>query len=119
MLGLGVIGCNTVGKLLPPNDRVLVCNLSYDKAYLRTLDALDSKKDWVLQGTDKEKGTISVHNNNYSRLDDSDLRSLTFLVKRIDRETTSVSIAPGSQKVYGGDQLLKLVEEYLNRKTVP
>ena len=116
VLGLGLAGCNTVGKVLPPNDEVLTYKLSYDKTYLRTMEALDSGT-WQLDETDKERGIITVRDTNYSRLDDSDLRVITFLVKRVDRETTSVSIDPKSQKVFGGKKLLDAVGEALGRES--
>ena len=116
ILGLGLCGCNTVGKVLPPNDEVLVYKLPYDLTYLRTMDALNSVGTWELEETDKEKGTLSVRDTNYSRLDDSDLRVITFVIKRVDRETTSVSIDPKSQKVFGGKKLLDAISEALGRE---
>lgn len=116
ILGLGLAGCNTVGDVFPPNDEVFVYKLSYDLTYLRTMEALNSVGTWQLEETDKEKGTLSVRDMNYSRLDDSDRRVIIFAVKRIDRETTSVSIDPGSQKVYGGKELLEAIGEALGRE---
>ena len=116
MLSLGLVGCNTVGKMLPPNDRVLVYPLPYDLTYLRTMEILDTTSDWQLEETDKEKGTIRVRDTNYSRFDDSDLRVITFLVKRVDRGTTSVSIEPESQKVLGGKKLLEAVDATLSHE---
>jgi len=116
ILGLGLAGCNTVGKVLPPNDEVLVYKLPYDLTYLRTMEALDGKGAWQLEETDKERGIISVRDTNYSSLDDSDLRVITFIVKRVDRGTTSVSIEPESQKVFGGKKLLDSVGEALGRE---
>ena len=43
-------------------------------------------------------------------------RSITFVVKRVDRGTTSVSIDPESQKVFGGAELLKVVGSTLARE---
>ncbi len=116
MLGLGLAGCNTVGEVLPPNDEVLVYKLPYDLTYLRTLETLNSIKDWQLEETDKEQGTIRVRNIDYSRLDDSDLRIITFMIKRVDRETTSVSIEEKSQKIFGGKKLLEAISEALGRE---
>jgi MFS superfamily sulfate permease-like transporter len=116
MLGLGLAGCNTVGKVLPPNDEVLTYKLPYDLTYLRTLEALNSVGAWELEETDKEKGWVRVRDTNYSRLDDSDMRVITFVIKRMDRQTTSVSIDPKSQKVYGGKKLLEVVGEALGRE---
>ena len=116
ILGLGFVGCNTVGEILPPNDEVLVYKLPYDLTYLRTMEALDSAGTWQLEETDKERGLISVRDTNYSRLDDSDLRVITFLVKRVDRGTSSVSIDPKSQKVFGGKKLLEAIGEALGRE---
>ncbi|MFA7254574.1 MAG: hypothetical protein WC133_00545 [Candidatus Omnitrophota bacterium] len=119
ILGLGLAGCNTVGKVLPINDEVLVYKLPYDLTYLRTMEAIDDKGAWQLEETDKEKGIITVRDTNYSRLDDSDLRVITFVVKRVDRGTTSVSIDPKSQKVCGGKELLKAISEALGREIKP
>jgi MFS superfamily sulfate permease-like transporter len=116
ILGLGLAGCNTVGEVLPPNDQVLVYKLPYDLTYLRTMDALNSAGTWQLEETDKERGTLSVRDTNYSRLDDSDLRVITFVVKRVDRGTSSVSIEPKSQKVFGGKKLLEAIGEALGRE---
>ena len=116
VLALSFAGCNTVGKVLPPNDEVLIYKLPYDLTYLRTMETLDSRDHWQLDDTDKEKGIISVRDTNYSRLDDADLRVITFVVKRVDRETTSVSIDPDSQKVAGGAGLIKAVGAALARE---
>jgi len=116
VLSLGFSACNTVGKVLPPNDEVLVFQLPYDLTYLHTMEALDGRGSWQLEGTDKEKGVISVRDTNYSRLDDSDKRVITFQIKRVDRGTTSVSIAPDSQKVFGGADLLKVISLALGRE---
>ena len=113
---LMLAGCNTVGEVLPPNDEVLVYPLPYDLTYLRTMEALDGQGHWQLEETDKEKGLISVRDTNYSRLDDADLRVITFTVKRVDRGTTSVSIDPKSQKVFGGAELMKAVGAALSRE---
>ena len=116
MLSLSFTGCNSVGKVLAPNDQVLIYKLPYDLTYLRTMEALNSVGTWELEETDKEKGILSVRDTNYSRLDDSDLRVITFVVKRVDRETTSVTIDPKSQKVFGGKKLLEIVGEALGRE---
>ena len=116
ILGLGLAGCNTVGEVLPPNDEVLVYKLPYDLTYLRTMETLNSAGNWQLEETDKEKGTLSVRDTNYSRLDDSDLRVITFVIKRVDRRTTSVSIDPESQKVFGGKKLLEAIGGALGRE---
>ena len=116
ILGLGLAGCNSVGKVLPPNDEVLVYKLPYDLTYLRTMEALNSVGTWELEETDKERGVISVRDTNYSNLDDSDLRVITFVVKRVDRGTSSVSIDTKSQKVFGGKKLLEAISEALGRE---
>jgi MFS superfamily sulfate permease-like transporter len=116
ILGLGLAGCNTVGEVLPPNDEVLVYKLPYDLTYLRTMDVLNTVENWQLEETDKERGMISVRDMNYSRLDDSDLRVINFVVKRVDRETTSISIDPKSQKVFGGKKLLEAIGGALGRE---
>ena len=117
VLSIGLAACNTVGKVLPPNDEVLVYPLSYDLTYLRTMEAVDGRETWKLEETDKEKGIITVRDTNYSSLNDSDKRVITFQVKRLDRGMSSVSIAPDSQKVFGGADLMKAVAAALGRET--
>ena len=55
-----VTGCSWSGKSIeaPRYDRVLVYERPYDYTYLRTLEALNTFPDWVLQDTDKEKRFI-------------------------------------------------------------
>lgn len=116
IIAFALFGCNTTGKLLPPNDETLVYKLPYDLTFLRTMEALNAQPFWQLEKTEKEKGIIIARDMNYSRLDDSDLRVITFMVKRVDKETTSVAIDSESQHVYGGDKLLKAIGEYLSRE---
>jgi hypothetical protein len=116
ILALGLVGCNTVCKVFPPYNKVLVYKLPFDLTYLRTMEALDGKGSWQLEETDKEKGTLSVRDTNYSRLDDADLRVIHFIVKRVDRGTTSVSIDPKSQKICGGADLMKAIDAALARE---
>lgn len=116
ILGLAFVGCNTIGEVLPPNDEVLTYKLPYDLTYLRTLEVLNSVGGWQLEETDKERGLIVVRDMQYSRLDDSDLRVITFVVKRVDYETTSVSIDKKSQKVFGGKKFLEIIGAALGRE---
>ena len=117
ILGLSLVGCNTVGKMFPPNDAVLVYKLPYDRTFLKVVEAVDGRGNWVLTTTDMDKGSISIRDTNYSRLDDADLRVITFIVKRVDRNTTSVFIEPKSQQVYGGDKLLTAIRATLDRES--
>ena len=117
ILGVGLTGCNTARrKVVPPCDQVLVYKLAFDLTYLRALEALGSQGSWQYEETDKEKGLISVRDMNYSSLDDSDVRVISFVVKRVDRETTSVALTPKSRQVYGGAGLMKAVDEALRRE---
>lgn len=114
ILGSVLTGCNTVSKVLPPNDEKLLYKLPYDLTYLRTLEALDSQPNWQLEETEMVKGIIKVRNTNYSNPDDADLRVITFVIKRVDPQTTSVSILPKCQHVPGGDKLLVAIGERLS-----
>jgi len=109
----GLSGCATAKKVLPLHNEVLTYELPYDLTYLRTLDALNAQSGWLLEETDKEKGLIRVRNIEFSRLDDKDLRVLTFHIKRVDRSHTSVALAPESQRSLSGGDLLKAVGERL------
>ncbi|OQA56502.1 MAG: hypothetical protein BWY42_00984 [Candidatus Omnitrophica bacterium ADurb.Bin277] len=111
---LHLAGCATAEKILPLHDETLVYDLPLDLTYLRTMEAVDSRPGWELEGTDKEKGIIKVRNVQYSRLDDSDKRSLTILVRRISAARTSVALAPESQRSLGGGDMLQTIKEKLN-----
>lgn len=50
-----------------------------------------------------------MRNISFSRFTDADKRLATFVIKRVDRNETTVQLAPKSQRVIGGDELLKLV----------
>lgn len=116
LFGLILAGCSTTEKILPLHDEVLTYELPYDLTYLRALDALNAQSGWLLEQTDKEKGIIKVRNIEYSRLDDADLRTLAFRVKRIDRTHTSVALAPESQRSLNGGDLLEAVDAQLRRE---
>ena len=110
-------GCtSTRDKLLPVYDDVLVYDLPFDLTYLRTLEAVQSAKNWELDETEKENGVIRVRNIAFSRLDDADMRQATILVTRISRGQTSVQLAPQSQRVIGGDKILARISEYVSRE---
>ena len=117
ILGLGLMsGCSTSQKVFPVHDEVLSYKLPYDLTYLRALEALENVSGWELEETEKEKGYITVRNVAYSRFDDADKRRATFLLKRVAREETSIELAPQSQRVVGGDDLLKRISQYLSRE---
>ena len=109
-------GCMTQEKSFPAQDEVLLYALPFDLTYLRTMEAIDSHPDWELSYSEKEKGIITVRNIHHSSLTDADKRIITFMVKRVDRHETSVQLAPDSQYVIGGDELLKLVGKYLSNE---
>ncbi|HOG24438.1 MAG: hypothetical protein BWY44_01129 [Candidatus Omnitrophica bacterium ADurb.Bin292] len=107
-------GCATVEKMLPFHDEVLVYELPLDLTYLRTTEAMETLPGWVIESTDKEKGVIAARNVEYSRLDDSDTRTVTVLVKRVDRTHTSVTLAPESQRSLSGGDMLKAIDTMLS-----
>ena len=103
--------------LLPVHDEVLIYDVPYDLAYLRTLDALANVPDWDMETTEKEKGMIRMRNINYSGLTDSDQRTVTFLLKRVDNNRTSLELEKESQQAIGAPMLLKMISAMLNRET--
>ena len=117
LIGFGVAGCATAKKILPLHDEVITYNLPYDLTFLKTLDALNLQDGWELSRTEKEKGIICIQNTQYSRFNDADKRTLTFLVKRVDREHTSVSLAPESQRVLTGGDVLKAVGKRISAES--
>lgn len=109
-------GCFNHNPVLPVHDEVLVYDIPYDLTFLRVIDALQSVAGWDLELTTKEAGLIRVRNIDYGGLDDSDRRTVTFLVKRIDSGKTSVELAPNSQQTLGSGDLLKAVSGELSRE---
>ena len=109
-------GCSFRDKVLPAHNEVLIYPLAYDLTYLRTLEALETLPEWELEETEKENGIIRARNINYSQFGDADKRLATFLVKRISRNETSVQLAPGSERVAGGDKLLERIARYVSRE---
>ena len=113
-------GCltTTAQKVLPKHDEVLIYSLPYDLTYLRTLNAVQSLPDWELEDTEKENGIIRVRNMSLklNSPEDTDYRSVTFLVKRISGEETSVQLMPDSQRVLGVGDLLEAISQYLKKE---
>lgn len=113
---LGFLGCAHSSSILPVHDEVLVYPLPMDLAYLRTLEAVDLHPDWELDRTIKEKGIVYLRNLRYSSFSDADQRTATLVLKRVGPHETSVQLAPESQAVVGGDELLTLIKQHLSRE---
>lgn len=114
--GLFLLGGCAHSSILPVHDEVLVYPLPYDLTFLRTLDAVDAHPDWEPNWTDKEKGILHLQNTRYSSFADADKRSMVLLVRRENLEETSVRLAPESQAVFGGDEVLKLIRAVLSEE---
>ena len=111
----GWFGCaHNKSSLLPVHDEVLTFSLPLDLAYLRTLDAIQAHPDWDLDRTVKEQGLIYLRNQRYSSFADADQRTATLIIKQVGPRKTTVRLAPESQSVVGGDEILKLVKDYLS-----
>ncbi|MFA6599851.1 MAG: hypothetical protein WC352_08330 [Candidatus Omnitrophota bacterium] len=105
-------------QVVPVHDQVLTYDLAMDLTYLRAIEAIEQVPDWVPDMTDKEKGQMRARNTNYSRFDDSDQRVVMIQLTRIDRNKTSVRLAPESQRVVGGDILLAAIDRSLSQEVV-
>lgn len=120
LLFLSLTGCVLSSQSqkpdLPPNDKVLTYPLPMDLAFLRAMEALEKIPDWELEATEKEKGWIRIRNLNYSRFDDADKRLIMVLLKQEERNKVSIQIAPESQRVLGGDLVLKAIDELLKKE---
>ena len=101
-------------SILPAHDEVLTFNLPYDLAFLRTMEAVEAHPDWDLDMTLKEQGIIKIRNLRYSSFADADQRGATLLLKRIGPRQTSVQFDKESWGVVGGDEILKLINQYLS-----
>lgn len=112
LLNLFLTGC-AGEKVFAVHDEILTFPLPMDLAYLRTMEAVESHPDWDLIETDKEKGLIVIRNLRYSSFADADQRQIALELKRVGSRQTSVEIAPKSQSVVGGDEILELIRQYL------
>lgn len=112
-------GCAVFDKAtetVETHDEVLVYKLPYDLTYLRTLEAVSFLPDWELLETEKEKGVIRLDNTNFRSVTDADKRFATLYVRRVNRDETSVQLAPFSQKVLGGDVLLATIDDMISKE---
>ncbi|MBI1977908.1 MAG: hypothetical protein HYS55_04065 [Candidatus Omnitrophica bacterium] len=100
-------------KEYPKYDQVLVYDRPYDYTYLKTLEALNTLPGWVLEETDKNVGLIVVRNVEYGHLFDRDKWVAKFIVKSLGRKKTSVELAPTSQKLTQGGDLLKRIDDVM------
>lgn len=108
-------GCKTTSSAVRVDHKeVMEFPLPFDLVYLRTIEAINEDPDWEMDFTDKEKGYIVIHNQNYSSLNDADLRSAKLIVKRQGHKKTTVELAAESRSVLGGDKILGLIKKYLS-----
>lgn len=112
-----VSGCTSLGKapekVLPLHDEVLHYNLPFDLTFLRTMEALENVEGWELEETEKEKGIIRARNMDFDRFADFLDSRATILVERVSRQETSVRLAPESQRITQGDELLKSISKFV------
>ena len=118
---MGLAGCSAFQKYvlhheqdLPVYDRVLVYERPYDYTFLKTIEALNTFPEWVLEETDKNKGLIVIRNTQYGHLFDRDKWVARFNIKRLDKRKTSVSLDPSSQRLEKGGELLNRIDEVVN-----
>lgn len=95
-------------------DRVLVYDRPYDYTFLKTIEALNTFPEWVLEETDKNKGLIVIRNTQYGHLFDRDKWVARFNIRRLDKRKTSVALEPASQRIEKGGELLDRIDEVIN-----
>ena len=117
IMGLALFsGCALFGDRVedvPPRERVLLFDRPFDVTYLRTLEALNTFPGWVLEQTDKEKGLIVLRNRQYSHLFDKDKMAARFLLKRVNRQQTSVELDPSSPAFEEEGVLLDRIDQVM------
>ncbi|MBI4372422.1 MAG: hypothetical protein HY585_01690 [Candidatus Omnitrophica bacterium] len=94
-------------------DRELIYDRPYDYTYLKTMEALNTFPDWVLEETDKVKGLIVIRNTQYGHLFDRDKWTARFTVKSLGRKKTSVRLEPVSQRLEKGGELLDRIDQIM------
>ena len=115
-LVISLMGCSFKGQLseVPAYDQVLVYDRPYDYTFLKTIEALNTFPEWVLEETDKNKGLIVIRNTQYGHLFDKDKWVARFNIRRLDKRKTSVSLDPSTQRIQQGGELLKRIDEVVN-----
>jgi hypothetical protein len=96
------------------HNRVLVYDRPYDYTFLKTIEALNTFPEWVLEETDKNKGLIVIRNTQYGHLFDRDKWVARFSIRRLDKRKTAVSLEPDSQRLEKGGELLDRIDEVVN-----
>jgi len=116
MIGVMLVigGCASVEG--PKCDQVLVYEQPYDLTYLRALEAMNEFQGWLLEATDKGTGAIRLRNTEYGHMFDRDKAVADVVVKRISKDKTSISLAPDSQMVLKGKELLEHIDTCLKSK---
>ena len=100
-------------KDFPAYDQVLIYDRPYDYTFLRTIEALNTFRDWTIEETDKNKGLIVMRNTQYSHIFDRDKLTARFTVKSLGRRQTSVALEPSSQRLEQGGELLKRIDHVM------
>jgi hypothetical protein len=111
---LSTVGCSHFSMSnYPTFDQELIYDQPYDFTYLRTMEALNTFPDWILESTDKEKGEIVFRNTDYGHLFDRDKGYARFRVTRLSRTQTSVMLDPSTQTIREGGDLLKRIDQMM------
>ena len=103
---LPLSGCKVFRDSVVIHDELFTYEVTYDKAFMMVMEAVNETSGWRLAGVDKRKGTISAYNNKFMNDD-----RVTILVKNITRGKTSVELAPQSQSVDDVEVLLKQIDK--------
>ena len=94
----------------PRYDQVLTYNRPYDYTYMKTLEALDTFPNWILEEMEKETGLIVLRNTQYSHLFDRDKEMARFRVRKVGRNRTSIALEPDSYHLREGGEFLNRID---------
>lgn len=108
-------GLDLISPDFPRYDQVLTYDHPYDYTFLKTMEALNTFPNWILEETDKGQGLIVLRNTEYGHVFDRDKNVARFRVTRVSRTQTSVEIEPESQQVLQVGDLLRRVDQVMSR----
>jgi len=112
----GISGCAHKTALpYPKVETVLTYNRPLDFIYLEILKAVEEIPNWELSNTEKSAGVVVLNNSEYWETFDADKRQAVLLIKSVDKMTTSVELAPESQSVIGGRDIIDTIEKRLQK----
>ena len=109
VVGLLVTGC-AHGKYGEVHNELFTYDMTFDSTYFKVMNILESQQKWSMESTDIKEGMI------LARQAGSDGDQAIILVKRVNREQTTVELSKDSQRVPGVGELLQIIDSNMMKQ---